>query len=121
MPAASPARQKSPIPDGNRCSAKDSSFVPITGVSMCSTAGLAIHSLDHLVGSGEQRWWNGDAKCLRSLEIDGQLVLCGCLHRQVGRFLTPKNTIHIRRRAPILIDYIGTIGDEAATADPKTF
>ena len=36
---------------------------------------------DHLVGSGEQRRRNVDAKRLRSLEIDHQLEFCRLLDR----------------------------------------
>ena len=40
--------------------------------------------LDHLVGAGEQRRRNVDAKRLRGLEIDHQLELGRLLDRQIG-------------------------------------
>ena len=43
--------------------------------------------LDDLIGAGEQRSWDREPQRLRRLEIDHQLELGWCLHRQVGRFL----------------------------------
>src|SRR5438034_4817685 len=43
------------------------------------------HSLDHLVGTAEQRERKRDAKRLSSLEVDDQLDLRGLLHRQIAR------------------------------------
>src|SRR6516162_3397652 len=53
------------------------------------------HSLDHLVGNREQRWRNGEAERLRSLEIDDQFELCRLHHRKVGRFGTLENPADI--------------------------
>ena len=36
--------------------------------------------LDHHIGSGEQRLRNGEAECLRGLEVDYQLELGRLLH-----------------------------------------
>src|ERR1700676_1632665 len=38
---------------------------------------------DHLVGSGEQRWWDVDAQLFRHLEIDYQLELGGLHNRKL--------------------------------------
>src|SRR6267142_787496 len=40
--------------------------------------------LDHLVGSGEDRWRHGEAEGLGSLEIDDQLECRRLLDRQIG-------------------------------------
>src|SRR4029450_1332657 len=46
------------------------------------------HSLDHLVGAGEQRGRNFNAKRARGGQIDDQLKLARLHYRQVGRLST---------------------------------
>ena len=48
-----------------RCTS-DVRFVPIADYAPQQTASL----FDHLVGAGEQLWSNGEAQCLRGLEVD---------------------------------------------------
>ena len=38
-------------------------------------------SLDHLIGGGQQRFWDGEAERLGGLEIDRELDLRDLLHR----------------------------------------
>jgi hypothetical protein len=49
-------------------------------------------SFDHLVGLGEQRWWQVETECLRALQIDDQFELCRSLNgkiRRIGAFQDP--------------------------------
>jgi hypothetical protein len=48
-------------------------------------AALAPRPSKQARGARERSWWNFEAECLRSLEIDHQFVLARCLYRQVGR------------------------------------
>jgi hypothetical protein len=41
------------------------------------------------------------------------------LHRKIGWLLTPEDAIDIAGRAPILINKIGSIGEQAASGDEE--
>ena len=75
---------------------------------------------DHRIGANEHRCGYVEAERLGGLEVDDQLVLGRRLHRQVGRLLTLKNAIDITSRAPVLIDGIGAVGDQATDGDEGT-
>jgi hypothetical protein len=49
---------------------------------------------DHLVGAGEQRLRHIDAQCLRGLQIDHQLILGGCLYRQIAWLLATRRSFN---------------------------
>jgi hypothetical protein len=51
----------------------------------CTAANSVL--FNHLVGAGEQRWRDVEAKRFGGLEVDDQLVLHRRLHRQVGGLL----------------------------------
>jgi hypothetical protein len=60
---------------------------------------------DHLVGAGEHSCGHVEAKRLRCLEVDDQLVLGRCLYRQVGRLLALEDAIDVAGHAPKLVDF----------------
>src|SRR5437870_10988080 len=56
-------------------------------------------SLNHLVRAQQQRLRNRETECLRSLEVDGELVLGRKLDRKVARRCTFAKPVDVRRRA----------------------
>ena len=60
-----------------------------------------------------------EAERLGGLEVDHQLVLGRRLHRQVGRLLALEDAVDVAGRAPVLVDLIRPIGDQAAAGDEE--
>ena len=58
-----------------------------------------------------------EAERLRGLEIDHQFVFGRRLHRQVGGLLALEDAIDVAGRAPVLVDEIRPVGDQAAGGD----
>src|SRR5262245_48454967 len=58
------------------------------------------HSFDHVVGAAEQRLRDGQAEGFGGFEIDRQLELGGLLDREVCRFCTLQNLVHVVRTTP---------------------
>ena len=56
--------------------------MPISVVSICSNVpAQKPYLLDHLVGAGEQRGWDGETNGFGRLDIDDELKFCGLLYR----------------------------------------
>src|SRR6516164_8808035 len=69
---------------------------------------------DHLVGSGKQFVWDGEAERLGGLEVDDQLEPCRHLHGKIGRLLALEDAVDISRRQAKLLTANVTIRDQAA-------
>ena len=99
-------------PKADMCGALgDVRFVPIADMAPL---------FDHLVGTGQQRGWHGEAECLGGLEIDHELVLGRRLHRQVCWLLAFQNAVDVARRAAVWIDQVRAIGCQAAAGGEVT-
>src|SRR5499427_8757676 len=59
-----------------------------------------MYLLDHLVGTGEQRWRNVERERLRSSEVDHQLELCGLFDGKVCGAFSFENATDIVACAP---------------------
>src|SRR5215471_3830337 len=67
--------------------ASDSGRSPVVRRMSQADPKLPFASLfDDLFGAGEDRWWDGQAECLRGLEIDDERKCCRLLDREIGRF-----------------------------------
>jgi hypothetical protein len=71
------------------------------------------HSFNDLVGAGEYGCWNVDAQRPGGLHVDHKLVFGRSLDRQVSRLFALEDAIDVAGRAPILVEKINTIRDQA--------
>src|SRR6266404_3038017 len=75
----------------------------------------SIHWLfDYVVGAAEQRRRHGEAERFRGLEVDHQFELFRGLNWQLARLRALEDAIGIDCRAPEIIEYFNSIGEQAA-------
>src|SRR5436190_1325355 len=92
-----------------------------TGVSMCSDGKPRRRDLfDQLVCASEERGSDGEAKCLRGLQVHHQLELRRLLNWQVRRFGASRNAISILGSSSIHIGDVWPIRHEASDISPFT-
>src|SRR5262245_19429736 len=70
--------------------------------------------LEHAIGHRQQGQGYLKAKCLRGLEIDGELKLCRCLYGKIIRLLPFQDAIYVRSRASNNFSSIRSIRDQRA-------
>ncbi len=63
---------------------------------------------------------HGEPQRLRCFEVDGQFIFGRPLHWQVGRLLPFEDAIDIAGCASVLVDRIGTIGNETTVSGVVT-
>ena len=80
-------------------------FVPVADI---------VRLFDHLVGVGEHGRGHIEVEHLGSLEIDDQLELRWLLDRKIGRLFALEDAIEVGSRAPVWVDPVRAVGDQAA-------
>ena len=122
--------------DGPRCVSGDvGSRNPITGIAGCcarAASGHAaaappssvmnsrrLHSITSSARASSESAALSRPSALAVLRLIDQLVLGRRLHRQVGRLLALEDAIDIAGRAPVLVDQIRSVGDQAAAGDEE--
>src|SRR6266566_256849 len=89
--------------------------------AMCQkpTKCIAANSIlfDHFVGDLLEVHGYVEAQRFGSLEVDNKLILCRRLHRHVGRLLALEDAVDVPRGAPVHVDPIRPIGEQATGGD----
>src|SRR5262244_1659219 len=76
--------------------------------------GPSTPSLDHLVGTTEQRDREGEAECLRGFEVDDHLDLAGLLDWKVARLVALEDAARIGAGEAIGVGRAAAIAHESA-------
>src|SRR5262249_56991796 len=77
-------------------------------------------AFDDLVGSGEQRRWDGDVEQPGGLVVDNQFELARALHGQIGRLRALEDAAGIDADLPNHICKVGAIRQEPADVGKLT-
>src|SRR6266852_4373086 len=71
---------------------------------------LRLLSLNHLICTQQQRWWDRQAECLCCPEVEDQLESRGLQNRQIGGFGALENPPGIDAKLTICVGNAGSIG-----------
>src|SRR5262245_28316827 len=108
-PKANSRKRSSPLyPQKRTCAVQQ----PMSALGQKRTS---CHLFDHLIGTVEQRGGDVEAERFGRFEIDHQHVLVRRLHRQISWLLALEDAVDVTGRAAVLVDDIGSVGDQAAT------
>src|SRR4249920_3173702 len=78
---------------------------------------LKFGSLDHSIRSREKFRRECQSDLFRCLQVDHEFKLRCLLHRQISRFGTFQDLVHVNSRAPIEVIEVRPIGHETALID----
>src|SRR5215831_551153 len=78
-------------------------------------------SLDDVVGTGEYRRRNCEARRFRRLEVDHQLVLGRRLYRQVAGLFAFEDAINVSSGASILVQKVRPVRSQSAGGNIQAF
>ena len=71
-------------------------------------------SVDHLVRTAEQRWWNDDTKCFGRLNVDSENEFSRLFHRYVRYFGASQELRNLSTTLPIDPIQTRAIGNQPA-------
>src|SRR5262249_59696684 len=73
--------------------------------------------LNHVVGSGEERWWDRQPKRRRGFEVYHELELGGLLDRKVGRLSALQDLVDEVGGPPEQVGHIRPVGHQSPDID----
>ena len=82
--------------------------------TFAATATKSCLSADHLIGTQEGRRWDRQPECFGRLEIDDQFEHGRLLYRQIARFCTLEDLVHIPGGSAEQDRAVGPIGHQPA-------
>src|SRR5262245_51203119 len=88
-----------------------------TARASAKSSNMLAHSLDHLVGAGEQRGRHGEAERSRGFEVDDQFQLGRKFNRQIPRLGALQNLDNVGSSTLVVRAHIDAVTDQAADVD----
>src|SRR5262249_13878949 len=89
-------------------------YVPEAALSRRSKVRVQSQSLDHLISTGADRGWDGEAERLGRLEVYYQLELGRRLNRQIAGLFALQGTANVNARLAYHVVVVGPVADQAS-------